>query len=89
VEDAGWLRERGLTAAGMEAVRCPVALARASEGFFPGAEPLIPDELRDAMARSLDLRAGRLLQGANHYTMMLDPYAAEVYGLVEELLDEL
>ncbi|MBA2441234.1 MAG: alpha/beta hydrolase [Rubrobacter sp.] len=89
VEDAGWLRERGLTAAGMEAVRCPVALARASEGFFPGAEPLIPDEARDAMARLLDLRAERLIPGANHYTMMLDPHAAEVYGLVEELLDEL
>lgn len=89
VEDAGWLQERGLTAAGMEAVRCPVALARASEGFFPGTEPLIPGEVRDAMAGALDLRAERLLRGANHYTMLLDPHAAEVPRLVEEFLEEL
>jgi lipase len=55
-------------------VRCPVALVRASEGFFPGSDPLISDDVRDAMAGVLDLRSEILVGGANHYTMLWPEY---------------
>jgi hypothetical protein len=58
----------------MRNVRCPVALVRASEGFFPGSEPLISDDVRDAMARALDLRSDTVVEGANHYTMLWPEY---------------
>jgi len=60
----------------MRAVGCPVALVRASEGFFPGTHPLIPDATRDVMVEALDLRSEMVLPGANHYTMMWEPHAA-------------
>ena len=63
------------TAEEMRAVRCPVALVRAAEGFFPDSRPLIPDATRDVMAEALDIRAEMVLPGANHYTMMWEPYA--------------
>lgn len=59
----------------MRSVKCPVSLVRASEGFFPGSRPLIPDEIRDVMADTLDLRSEMALPGANHYTMMWKPNA--------------
>ncbi len=59
----------------MRSVKCPVSLVRASEGFFPGSRPLIPDEIRDVMADTLDLRSEMALPGANHYTMMWEPNA--------------
>ena len=58
----------------MRAVECPVALIRASEGFFPGTRPLIPDATRDVMAEALDLRSEMVLPGANHYTMLWPEY---------------
>src|ERR687896_964992 len=58
----------------MRNVTCPVALVRASEGFFPGSDPLISDETRDAMAGVLDLRSDILVEGANHYTMLWPEY---------------
>jgi lipase len=69
------------TAEEMRRVGCPVALVRASEGFFPGSDPIISDETRDAMAEVLDLRSDTLLEGANHYTMLWPayiPYWADV-----------
>ena len=51
-------------------VRCPVALVRASQGFFPGADPLVTEETRDALAWALDLRSDTLVEGATHYTML-------------------
>ena len=63
------------TAEEMRSVKCPVSLVRASEGFFPGSCPLIPDEIRDVMADTLDLRSEMALPGANHYTMMWEPNA--------------
>jgi lipase len=63
------------TAEEMSGVGCPVALVRASQGFFSGSDPLISDETREAMAGALDLRAETLLEGANHYTMLWEPYA--------------
>jgi lipase len=58
----------------MRDIGCPVAMVRASEGFFPGSDPVISDETRDAMARVLDLRSESLLEGANHYTMLWPEY---------------
>jgi lipase len=62
------------TAEEMRGVACPVALVRASQGFFPGSDPLISDETRDMMAVPLDIRTEVLLQGANHYTMLWPEY---------------
>jgi lipase len=62
------------TAEEMRGVACPVALVRASQGFFPGSDPLISDEVRDMMAGSLDIRTEILLEGANHYTMLWPEY---------------
>lgn len=64
------------TAEGLRDVRCPVALVRAGEGFFPGSRPLIPDATRDIMAQVLDIRLEMVLQNANHYSMMWEPHAA-------------
>src|SRR5688500_14976762 len=58
----------------MRNVTCPVALVRASEGFFPGSAPLISDDVRDAMAGALDLCSEILVEGANHYTMLWPEY---------------
>ncbi len=62
------------TADEMRDIGCPVALVRASEGFFPGSDPVISDETRDAMAGVLDLRSDTILRGATHYTMLWPKY---------------
>jgi lipase len=62
------------TAEEMRGVACPVALVRASQGFFPGSDPLISDEVRDVMAGALDIRTEIVLEGANHYTMLWPEY---------------
>jgi lipase len=69
-EDSPSISGSSPTAEQMPNVGCPVALVRASEGFFPGSEPVISGETRDAMAGVLDLRQDILLEGANHYTML-------------------
>jgi lipase len=58
----------------LRGVGCPVALVRASEGFFPGADPLVSDDIRDAMAGALDIRSDTRIEGANHYTMLWPEY---------------
>jgi lipase len=73
-EDSPSVSESGPTAEEMRRVVCPVALIRASQGFFPGSDPLISDEARDTMAGSLDVREEMLLEGANHYTMLWPEY---------------
>jgi pimeloyl-ACP methyl ester carboxylesterase len=73
-EDSPSVSSTSPTAEEMRAVACPVALVRASQGFFPGSDPLISDEARDAMAGSLDIRAEMVLEGANHYTMLWPEY---------------
>ena len=70
------------TAEEMRGVRCPVALVRADEGFFPGSRPLIPDATRDVMAEALDLRSEMVVPGANHYTMMWPPYTQQWVALL-------
>src|ERR687890_969713 len=69
-EDSPSVSSTSPTAEEMRGVGCPVALVRASQGFFPGSEPLISDEVSELMARLLDIRTEVLLEGANHYTML-------------------
>ena len=73
-EDSPSVSEGSPTAEEMRNVGCPVALVRASEGFFPGSDPVISDQTRDVMAEVLDLRSDILLEGANHYTMLWPKY---------------
>ena len=73
-EDSPSVSSTSPTAEQMCGVACPVALVRASQGFFPGSDPLISDETRDVMAESLDIRTEILLEGANHYTMLWPEY---------------
>ena len=49
-EDSPSVSSTSPTAEEMRGVGCPVALVRASQGFFPGSDPLISDEVRDEMA---------------------------------------
>src|ERR671920_945447 len=73
-EDSPSVSSTSPTAEEIRGVACPVALFRASQGFFPGSDPLISDETRDTMAGSLDIREEILLEGANHYTMLWPEY---------------
>ncbi len=73
-EDSPSVSSTSPTAEELRDVKCPVALVRASEGFFPGSDPVISGETRDAMAEVLDLRSDTLLEGANHYTMLWPEY---------------
>jgi len=73
-EDSPSVSSTSPTAEEMRGVGCPVALVRASQGFFPGSDPLIPDEVRDIMAEPLDIRTEILLEGVNHYTMLWPEY---------------
>jgi lipase len=69
-EDSPSVSSTSPTAEEMRNVKCPIALVRASEGFFPGSDPVISDGTRDAIAEVLDLRLEILLEGATHYTML-------------------
>jgi lipase len=73
-EDSPSVSSTSPTVEEMRGVSCPVALVRASQGFFPGSDPLISDETRDMMAVPLDIRREVLLEGANHYTMLWPEY---------------
>ncbi len=83
-QDSPAVVERSPTADEMRGVACPVALVRASEGFFPGSSPLIPDATRDAMADALDLRREILVGGANHYTLLWPDYTPKWVGLLRD-----
>src|SRR5215211_2741198 len=73
-EDSPSVSSTSPTAVEMRGVGCPVALVRASQGFFPGSEPLISEEVSDVMAGPLAIRTEVLLEGANHYTMLWPEY---------------
>ena len=73
-EDTRSVSSESPTLEEMRGVACPVALARAAEGFFPGSAPLISDVTRDAMAGALDLREELFLDGATHYTVLFQPH---------------
>lgn len=68
----------------MRVVTFPVALVRASEGFFPGSAPLIPDGARDAMAGALDLRSEILVEDSNHYTMLWPEHTPKWAGILSD-----
>ena len=81
-EDTESFSSESPTVAQMGNIECPVALVRAAEGFFPDSKPLISDETRDVMAEALNLRSETLLQGANHYSMLFEPFAGRWAGLL-------
>jgi lipase len=83
-EDSPSVSSTSPTADEMRGVRCPVALVRASEGFFPGGTPVISDETRDAMADVLDIRSETLLEGANHYTMLWQEHVPKWAGVLRD-----
>jgi lipase len=83
-EDSPLVSSTSPTAEEMRSVRCPVALVRAAEGFFPGGTPVISDETRDAMADVLDIRSETLLEGANHYTMLWQEHVPKWAGVLRD-----
>jgi len=85
-EDSPWVSSRAPTAEEMSAVRCPVALVRPSEGFFPGSEPLISAESLAAMKEALDIRSDTPLESANHYSMLFGEPARKTARAIEDFL---
>jgi lipase len=83
-EDSSSVSSEAPTLEELRGVGCPVALVRASEGFFPGSDPLVSDDIRDTMAGVLDLRSDTRLEGANHYTMLWPEYAPEWAGILRD-----
>ncbi|MGH3145723.1 MAG: hypothetical protein ACRDTR_07955, partial [Rubrobacter sp.] len=83
-QDSPAVSESSPTLGEMHDVACPVALVRASEGFFPGSSPLIPDGTRDTMAGALDLRREVLVDGANHYTMLWPEHTQKWVGILAD-----
>jgi pimeloyl-ACP methyl ester carboxylesterase len=73
-EDAPSVSETSPTAEELSGIACPVALVRASQGFFSGSDPLISDEVSDVMVQVLDVRTEILVEGANHYSMLWPEY---------------
>lgn len=84
-EDAAWVASRGATVDGLARIGCPVALVRAAEGFLPGTPPLVSEQAHDALAGALDLRVDLTLPGADHYTMLHNPHAATVAGVIDKM----
>lgn len=83
-EDSPWVQAHAPTAGQMKDIRCPVALVRPTAGFFPDSAPLISEEARAAMMDSLDIREEILLEGANHYSMMFDPFVKRWADLLQD-----
>jgi pimeloyl-ACP methyl ester carboxylesterase len=83
-EDSPSVSSNSPTTQEMRNVRCPVALVRASAGFFPGSDPLISEETRDTMAGVLDLRSDTVVEGANHYTMLWPEYVTRWAHLLRD-----
>jgi len=73
-------------AAELRAARCPVALIRAEQGFFPGTAGLITPAALASMREDLDVRSDLLLEGATHDTMMYEPFAAAAAGNIDAFL---
>jgi hypothetical protein len=83
-EDSSSVSSAAPTLEELRGVGCPVALVRASQGFFPGADPLVSDDVRNAMAGALDLRSDTRIEGANHYTMLWPEYVPKWAGILYE-----
>lgn len=84
--DARWSAEYGATAEQLRGVTCPVALVRAAQGFFPGAPPLVTPEALRVLREVLPVWSDTLISGANHYTIMADPYAAVTARAIGEFV---
>jgi len=82
-EDTALVSSESPTAAALEGIRCPVALVRAEEGFFPGSRPLFSNGARDALVKALDVRQELFLRGANHYAMMFGEHARQIAGVLD------
>jgi lipase len=85
-EDAASVSSESPTTVELGGIGCPVALLRAAEGFFPESDPLIPEETRSVLAKVLNLRSERRLDGANHYTMMFFEFGKQVANTVDDFL---
>ena len=83
-EDSSSVSSAAPTLEELRGVWCPVALIRASQGFFPGADPLVSDDVRDAIAGALDLRSDTRIEGANHYTMLWPEYVPKWAGILRD-----
>ncbi|MBA3389225.1 MAG: alpha/beta hydrolase [Rubrobacter sp.] len=88
-EDSPWVSSRAPTAEEMSAVRCPVSLVRASEGFFPRSEPLISADALAAMTDALDIRSDTRLEGANHYSMLFGDHGQKAAQAIEDFLQRI
>ncbi len=88
-EDSPQISSSAPTADEMRRVRCSVALARPTAGFFPESDPLISEPARAAMGDALDLRSDTVLDGANHYSMLFQPYSHQVADAIREFLQRL
>ncbi len=84
--DARWTMERNATAQELRGVTCPVALVRPAAGFFPDTPPLITPEALRVMRDVLPFQSDTLIAGANHYTMMYEPYAIETARAIDEFV---
>lgn len=87
-EDSPEISSSAPTADEMRKVRCPVALVRPTAGFFPDSDPLISEQARATMGEALDLRSDTVLDGANHYSMMFEPYSQRVADAIRKFLRE-
>ena len=86
-EDSPQVAEGAPTAEELREVNCPVALARPTAGFLPESDPLISEAARREMGDALDLRLDTVLSGANHYSMMFEPYTSEIAASIRDFLD--
>jgi lipase len=87
-EDAAWAGSSSASAERLQRIACPVALAHATEGFAPGAPPVVGTDKLRAITAALRPGADVLLAGANHYSMMFDPYASRVAELLDRTAAE-
>lgn len=85
-EDSTSMSSESPTAMEMRKITTPVYLVRAEQGFFPGSPPLISDAARDEIVGALDVREELFLDGANHYTMMFEPYAMRTADLLRKFV---
>ena len=88
-EDSPEISSSAPTAEDLRDVRCPVALVRPTAGFFPDSDPLISEPARAAMGEALDLRSDMVLDGANHYSMLFQPYSQQVADAIRNFLREI
>jgi hypothetical protein len=81
--DARWNAATSPPAAQLAGITYSVALIRAEQGFFPGTPPLMGLDAHAALRRTLHVRCDVLVAGANHDTLMFDPYAREVARAID------